>query len=407
MTTVREVLSVPAPDLGEALRSTRHTRGLLPLERGVLVNLLGEAAGLLNLKAPDVGQSKPQDLVNTNRKMSTVIDQAIDADFKCMDEAEVRALFAKYNTENGGLPLSCEEPTGDQLQALAAVIKTDRSPYTDFGVWGPFGRRQAKLMKYNASIFAAGEWTTRLMSGPDSFHNWRRCWRVFRTGMLMLGAAKPGPLDEYEETIRALNDVYGSGHWGLIARADDVMRSEEWERTRRRIEDMRSRGVYTLSFDSKTPWAAVLRDSARDTQFWATNVKDLAVMSGSGRNTAVLAAAAGADVAPAGAGHRQHDRSRSPRRQTHDKPGKKGKGAGKGNRRGDRRHTTNSEGSQLCYSWNRTSQGCVSSGPCPNSRAHQCEWCLGPHRAIDSSCPKRPKGWEPSKDKPPHKKSHA
>jgi hypothetical protein len=55
--------------------------------------------------------------------------------------------------------------------------------------------------------------------------------------------------------------------------------------------------------------------------------------------------------------------------------------------------THNVAGTQLCYAWGRSAQGCTT--PCPNQRAHQCEFCLGPHRTIDPNCMSRPAGWTP------------
>ena len=50
-------------------------------------------------------------------------------------------------------------------------------------------------------------------------------------------------------------------------------------------------------------------------------------------------------------------------------------------------------GGELCYLWTRSDKGCASSGPCPDGREHECEWCRGPHRTIH--CKKKP-GWKPS-----------
>ena len=38
-------------------------------------------------------------------------------------------------------------------------------------------------------------------------------------------------------------------------------------------------------------------------------------------------------------------------------------------------------GTQLCWEWNRKAGGCTT--PCPSNRAHVCEVCRGPHRAVD------------------------
>ena len=63
--------------------------------------------------------------------------------------------------------------------------------------------------------------------------------------------------------------------------------------------------------------------------------------------------------------------------------------------RPDGRYLTAEGGGELCYLWNRSSSGCGET--CRQGRQHQCEWCRGPHRAVDDSCPskKRPQGWRP------------
>ena len=119
--------------------------------------------------------------------------------------------------------------------------------------------------------------------------------------MLVLKACKPGPLDEYEETIRHLNELYGERSWGVIARADDVMRSEGWERHRRDLEDQLRRGVYKHPHDAATPWASVIRDAARDRDYWQENVKDICLLTGRHGCPDRVALAAEAAVAPGGA----------------------------------------------------------------------------------------------------------
>ena len=41
-------------------------------------------------------------------------------------------MFEEYDTETGDTPMTQEEPTRDQLQALSVVIIVVKSPYTDF-----------------------------------------------------------------------------------------------------------------------------------------------------------------------------------------------------------------------------------------------------------------------------------
>ena len=109
----------------------------------------------------------------------------------------------EYAKANGGDPLDHKECTRVQLTALGAKLAQDIAPYTDFAVWGSFGQRQARLMKYNAQIWVEGGLQTRMFRGPSSFDPWRRCWRVFRTGMLTLKVARPGVIDEHEEVVQS------------------------------------------------------------------------------------------------------------------------------------------------------------------------------------------------------------
>lgn len=98
---------------------------------------------------------------------------------------------------------------------------------------------------------------------------------MFRAAMILLRGSTPGPLDEYEEATRAVCYLYGEGAWGIIARADDFMRPERWERLRRGTENEIARGVCRFPFDSGAPWAAVIRDSAPDHRNLQKDVKDL------------------------------------------------------------------------------------------------------------------------------------
>ena len=236
-TTCTDVLSVPVADLRTAADTTQvNGTAITPLAKGSLLRFVQAIAANHGLQSLDLGLAAPNtDSSVRKRKLSAVIDQAADTEVSVMAEASVRDLFNRYDDQSDGAPQPHEEPTADQLSALSETLRSDSAPYTDFGVWGPFGRRQSKLLKFSAQIFVGGELVTRMLTGPPNFTAWRACWRVFRVGMLVLGGAKAGPLDEYEERIRELSADY-PGQWGLISRADDIMRSEYWERIRRRIE---------------------------------------------------------------------------------------------------------------------------------------------------------------------------
>eukprot|EP00971_Amphidinium_carterae_P174189 3452429-Amphidinium_carterae.1 len=60
----------------------------------------------------------------------------------------------------------------------------------------------------------------------------------------------------------------GADRWPIIAQADDVMRSEQWERIRADIELRRERASYQETFDESRPWTAVIRNAARSRSWW-------------------------------------------------------------------------------------------------------------------------------------------
>ena len=54
-----------------------------------------------------------------------------------------------------------------------------------------------------------------------------------------------------------------------------------------------------------------------------------------------------------------------------------------GAKRQDGRFYVGPSGEQLCYTWNRSANGCAERCISQPARAHLCEWCHGEHRAVD------------------------
>ena len=109
---------------------------------------------------------------------------------------------------------------------------------------------------------------------------------VLKTTLLLLGACSPEPLDLYGEHIRSLRERLGGEVSFLIYQADVRMRSEEFERIRRRLQ-----AGYCASdsasgptrCDSARPWnaaplEAVGSGSAHTATFWNTEVRDPACL---------------------------------------------------------------------------------------------------------------------------------
>ena len=72
------------------------------------------------------------------------------------------------------------------------------------------------------------------LPGPPDFDTWWKSWLVLRCALLLLKAVKAERLELYSELIRTLFNQYGVQCWFLIYQAGARMRSEVFERIRRR-----------------------------------------------------------------------------------------------------------------------------------------------------------------------------
>ena len=106
---------------------------------------------------------------------------------------------------------------------------------------------------------------------------------MFKTTLLLLDIAKPAQLDSYAELIRKQSEEHGPTCWSIIYQADVRMRSEEFDRIRRRM----SIDFYKLEpaarlvsyFNPADPWNTIFQLSHPDAshkadRFWQVEVKD-------------------------------------------------------------------------------------------------------------------------------------
>ena len=167
--------------------------------------------------------------------MRDVVDQTHQGHFVPLSDAEVEEAWSMHVRLTGLRPRPEAEPSPEQLGALRAMVRAGSAPSVDFAVWGPFDRRTAKDRRSMGLVFvesAPGQPSLqpRTLHGPACFEAWERHWAVFSTAMLALGASAPGPLGRYRDGIADLHVLYGHSLWGLISRADQTMRSEQWRR---------------------------------------------------------------------------------------------------------------------------------------------------------------------------------
>ena len=338
-------------------------------------------------------------------KLAQVLDQTCDGEIEKIDPSAVRSLYDAYTTERGDPPHPDIEPTADQIAALRQVLKDDGVPYADFAVFGPHGNRLIKRLTFKSFVHQPdGTWRRVELAGPPDFGSWWRCYRTFKTLLLMLGVAKVEHVDNYGEHVRELHEKFGAKCWFLIYQADVRMRSEEFERIRRTLESQHNKfndtSLSALSdFDPKQPWNAVFKHAASDRSktFWDREVRDKAFLFLGGLNSADALmddetaqgkfpnnpeASSSAD----GQDKTGRRRSRSPGRKRSRSPKKtrppKSERQDQSRQGPDGSYTHNRRGNEICIKYNRGE----CSLPCPSRRSHQCNVCLKNDHAA-TRCP--------------------
>ena len=356
-----------------------------------------------------------------------------DSEFLMLKPDKIARLNKDFRDYWGSESMEYEDHTAEQLSAVAARVVVDESPYADFSVFGPYGKRLQKMMCCRAQIFVGSELVTKTVQGPSNFEQWRRCWKVFRGIALKLKFSKPGPIDDYEEGFRQLAHSFPD-HWGHLVVIEDHMRSERWGVIRSRLEALWAAGQSPAGLSSARPWEAVIAYTAysfgQERDWWFARVDKPCLQRPSAGGAAAQAAVVEGDIiveefrnqqnlqrSSGGPSHVSDTRS-SGRGQT----GPSGNGGTAGTpsrnqrkfeawrtrkdaaadsgRRSDGRYLRDEDGTDICFNWNRSMTGC-DSDECRArpKRSHVCEWCLGHHRAVDDSAcraAKRPPNWRPA-----------
>ena len=145
-------------------------------------------------------------------KISSVLDQGDDTEVNPLHPATVRKLADVYRKHHSGIDAQPEEEmTAEQLAALRAKVALDVAPYADFGILRLYGGRLQRTLKFQAKVFSpdTGAWVTKEMQGPSSFVEWRRAFRVYRYGLVVLNIADAAFVDRYFERVNRLYTEYG------------------------------------------------------------------------------------------------------------------------------------------------------------------------------------------------------
>ena len=446
--TLGEIFDMFDEDLVAAMRTCSavtdegEVRALSSLQRGHVrkgLQRLAELAGRTPqawggsapaVKAPPAapptrGQVPQQVVVTpTMHEFSTTIEQGRRTMFQELPAEQVRTMCEAY-VDKWGTPRDYEDCTTLQLSALAAKLALDEAPSVDFAVWGPFGKRIQKLLYFSSDVFVNGEYVKRRILGPSNFEGFRKAWQVFRTAALKLDVTKAGPVDSYVEGVRQLATLFPKD-WGAIYTVVSHNMEERWDQLRAKMERAVRDGKPPEGWDPRRPWQAVLMASAynegSDSQWWRSHLElpcltssspagvaaTVAALEGASQDlplapppgTAQRSTGAGPAAPPIGkqppwVRAKPEPSNKSARKA--DKYKEKVKSWEEAGQRADGRYVSDGKGVALCYAWNRKEGGCAEPCSANPRRRHLCEWCRGPHRAIDDSCPaaRRPPGWRP------------
>ena len=287
-------------------------------------------------------------------RYSSYLNQAAEGHFPLLSPATLREFREEYVNVVGTPPNAAERPTDEQLSALSAMLRSGRSPFADFAVFGAFDEHSAKLRKYTDQVFVGGVLQTRLLHGPAGFDDWKSCWGIFKAAMIMLKAARIGPLSAYEEGIRQLVVTYSE--WAVVSQADVQMRSVEWNIV---LDELNLQ-------DNPRPWDEVLKATAFGNvsgpraHWWWTHVVG-PLSKGTARGAVATNVVENLEQRP------NHVGPILPMGK--NKRSKTNKGTGSA-----------SHSAEVCFPWN--DGGCTA--PCPNGRQHRCRYCGGSnHRGKD------------------------
>ncbi len=294
-------------------------------------------------------------------RLSQVIDQAKDQEVPLLSDAVLRELRKNYMVIFRDAPLELVEVTDSQLTAFQYLVEHGLAPYTDFGVWGPFGARLERGMRFKSHFLDAdGKWRTTELPGPSCIEVWRKCYRVFETAAIMTQAITPAALMRYAARFEERCERYHEA-WHLCVQADTRCRSEFMVAERRRQEEFHSRHPSVSGFNTAMPWDSVLKEAADSQDFWNRELMEPALTYARQRGSTpapvhqVLAPVVEVATPPNAPRPKRPRGERAPRTQPSE---------------------------QICHAYSRFHNGCQN--PCPNGRLHACEGCRTPGvRGID------------------------
>ena len=250
-------------------------------------------------------------------KVSSVLDQADEAEVPELNRAEIDGYFKVLEKNKGGSVRPETEPSPEQVSALKVrLVDLDMSPYADFALFVGFQHRFAKSLKFkNHLLQPDGSFRTVEVPGPPNYDAWLASWSVFENALLMfevkdaagdrIPMVTQSALDLYRDRFRDLVVRYPHV-WHLLVVAEDRCRAEHFPRLRRKLTEDHDHGLEPR-FQPGRPWERVFRVAAHDKEYWDEHVRDPAIrfMASSKVKAPPGGTGSGTDLTEAQEGNRQ------------------------------------------------------------------------------------------------------
>eukprot|EP00435_Cladocopium_sp_Y103_P054303 s2086_g17.t1 len=307
------------------------------------------------------------------------------------------AWLEHFVSLTGNLPLEQEEPSTEQLSALHRRLVLHQTPYADFALFGPFGKKLQRTQRFRTFVMTSGgQYFAKELPGPNGIEQWRASYRVYRTALLMLGVITMSMAVAYESLVERLDRLY-KGCWHLVTQADDLARGEHILRLKVVTEMEIAQGTKAPPmWNAENPWEALFRRLIKDTEFWTDQVHTPANawLAHGSKGVLLTPSEAVAETAvpggsnslkpdtehPRGADNwsrrssnaRKRDKKRKASEMEDKDTNTKGKSKGKGKGK-----------TQLCFAWNNNNGACAGLPPgsdCKGRvrREHRCTACGSP-----------------------------
>jgi hypothetical protein len=285
-TSFREVAAIPLTTYSACVNAVRVGDPALPFTARIvgLAQMFHRACVLSMTPVSTPGVTTlaiPTALAHTsNPKMSSLVDSTIESEVTVLKKGRIETMFSDYRTSRGEFPSPDIEPTDDQLSAVTQLIDSGAVPYVDFAIFGPYGRRLLRKLTLIAYHYNApdGSWKKHDLPGPPDFESWWKSWLVLKCTLLLLDAVQPERLEHYGEHLRSFLNTYGAECWFIIYQADVRMRSEQFERLRRRLHIDLLAGTSQHGFTANKPWDGVFAAAVKDKEFWDSEVREKAIL---------------------------------------------------------------------------------------------------------------------------------